>query len=131
MCHRESAPYVLDIEPTHLGGNMSTNTTSQSSRPYALAFIIGAAFTGLVGLYVQAFVQPDTDVSDDMWSYPWTADALVPFALISAITAAMMLAGLVAFARSDLVGASRAGRIGSWITVAGMAVLTVAQLVQI
>jgi hypothetical protein len=110
---------------------MSTHITSQSARPYAVAFMIGAAFQALAGLYAQAIVQPDTTVSDDMWSYPWTADELVPFSLISAITALMMLAGLAAFARSGHVGASRAGRVGSWIGVAGMAVLTAAQLLSI
>ena len=100
---------------------MSTHITSQSARPYAIAFMIGAAFQGLAGLYAQAFVQPDTKVSDDMWSYPWTPDELIPFSLLSAVSALMMGAGLVAFARSGLVGASRSGVIGSWIGVAGMA----------
>jgi hypothetical protein len=109
---------------------MSTHNTSRSTRPYAVAFIIGAAFQAAAALFAQAFVQPDAKVSDEMWSYPWTADELYLLTLLNTVSGALMLAGLVAFARSGLVGASRAGRIGSWINVASMAVFTAAQFLQ-
>jgi hypothetical protein len=62
---------ISRVEERQRGGTVSTQTY-QSLRRAGLAFIVGALITAIGGAVVQAFVQPSTAVSDDMWSYPWS-----------------------------------------------------------
>ena len=49
-----------------------------SLRRAAVAGIVGATATAISGLVVQAVVQPETDVSDERWSYPWSSARSFP-----------------------------------------------------
>lgn len=102
-----------------------------SIRSGALAFAIGAAGTALSGAVVQLAVQPTTDVSDDRWSYPWSAGTFVVVTAFYALLHLLITAGLVAFARAAATGTSRAGRTGTALAVAGTLLLTLAELASI
>ena len=96
----------------------------------AIALIAGAivhAIGGIVGQVVQA----STEVSDDMFSYPWTSAELVAVSLIEALAFGLGVAGLAALRASRVAGHTRAARIGLGVAVAGSALFVVAQLASI
>ena len=99
---------------------------NKPTRSGALVAIIGGAATALSGVLVQAVVQPASTVPDTMWSYPWSADAIVPVSIVYALFHLIVFAGLLGFARSGV-----AGRLGPRLTLAGTALLLVAELASI
>ncbi|KJK45352.1 hypothetical protein UK23_26395 [Lentzea aerocolonigenes] len=98
---------------------------------YALSLISGAAATVLSGVLTQFFVLPSTTVADTQWSYPWPSDTFVLVCLVYAVFHALVLVGVLGFARGDAVGTSRAARAGGALAVAGTGVLLVAELASI
>lgn len=88
------------------------------------AFIAGAAGTTIAGTLVQILIIPNTEVSDDRWSYPWEAGPFVAISLAYAFLHLLVAAGLVAFGRIGVAGASRSARGGIALTVAGTLTLT-------
>lgn len=109
---------------------MSTHTY-HSLRRAGLACIVGALITAIGGAVVQAVVQASTTVSDDMWSYPWSSDALVPISLLWAFAHLLIIVGLLGFRRSGLAGATRAARLGLALAVTGTSLLLVGELASI
>ena len=106
---------------------MSTQT-HQSLRRAGLAFIVGASITAIGGAVVQGIVQPSTTVSDEMWSYPWSSDALVPISLLWASAHLLIIAGLLGFRRSGIAGPSRTATVGLTLAVIGTSLLFVGEL---
>jgi hypothetical protein len=102
-----------------------------SVRQLGLLGAIGGALTAISGIVVQGVVQPASDVSDEMWSYPWSSDALVPVSLVYAVFHALVFAGILGFARSGAAGPGRGARIGTALALAGTAVLFAAELLSI
>lgn len=90
--------------------------------------IAGAAMTALSGAIVQAIVQPATNVSDRLWSYPWSASAFVPVSLLYAALHVLVIVGLLGLASSDAAGSNTAGRRGLAIAVGGTALLLAGEL---
>jgi len=86
---------------------------------------VGAGASAVSGVVVALVVTPASQVSVEMWSYPWSATALVPVSLVYTVLHLAVLVGLLGLTRSG------AGRIGAWIAVAGTAVLAVAELLSI
>ncbi|MDG6106157.1 hypothetical protein Daura_20470 [Dactylosporangium aurantiacum] len=107
---------------------MSQTTTV---RQLGLLGAVGGALTAISGIVVQGVVQPATDVPDDMWSYPWSSDALVPVSIVYAVFHALVFAGVLGFARSGAAGEGRAARIGTVLALTGTAVLFAAELLSI
>jgi hypothetical protein len=105
------------------------NTTTL--RRTGLVGVLGGALTAISGLLVQGIVQPASDVSDEMWSYPWTSGAFVPVSMAYAVFHALVFVGVLGFARSGVAGAGRAARIGTAVALTGTAVLLVAELLSI
>lgn len=97
----------------------------------ALAGIVGGAATALSGLVIQAVVQPSSRVSDEMWSYPWSSDALVPVSLLFAIFHLLVFGCLLGFARSGLAGPSGIARVGTTLALVGTALLFAGELASI
>jgi hypothetical protein len=96
----------------------------------AIALIAGAiihAAGGIVGQVVQA----STQVSDDMFSYPWTSAELVAVSLVEAVAFGLGLVGLAALRASGVAGPTRAARIGLGVALAGSALFVVAELASI
>ncbi|HEY3563217.1 MAG TPA: hypothetical protein VGL05_37380 [Kribbella sp.] len=98
------------------------------NRNLSVTGLIGGAATTLSGIAVEAVVKPASDVSDKLWSYPWSAGALVPVSIAYAVLHLLVFAGMVAVYHAM---PSRAGRIGAAIAGAGTLVLLVAELASI
>jgi|SRR5690242_13869681 len=92
---------------------------------------VGGALTALSGVVVQGIVQPASEVSDEMWSYPWSSTALVPVSLLNALFYALIFAGILGFARSGVAGPGRGARIGTVLALTGTAMLFAAELLSI
>jgi hypothetical protein len=113
---------------------MVTSNDSQirRTRRAATAFICAAAATAVAGAVLQFGLQPATDLSDDMWRYPWSSSgAFVAFSLFSALLHGLVIVGVVAFGRSGAAGGSRAASSGVALAVAGTALLLVGELASI
>jgi len=96
----------------------------------AVALIAGAiihAVSGIVGQVVQA----STEVSDEMFSYPWTSAELVAVSLAEALAFGLGLVGLTALRASGVAGPTRAARVGLGVAVGGTALFVVAELASI
>jgi hypothetical protein len=102
-----------------------------SIRRAGLLGAVGGALTVISGVVVQGIVQPASDVSDEMWSYPWSSDALVPVSLVYAAFHVLVFIGVLGFARSGVAGPGRGARVGTVVALAGTAVLFAAELLSI
>jgi hypothetical protein len=104
----------------------------RQTRRAAVAFIVAAAATAVAGAVLFFGLQPTTDLSEDMWRYPWeSSGAFVAFSLFSAALHGLVILGLKAFGRSGAAGRSRAATRGVALAVAGTALLLVGELVSI
>jgi hypothetical protein len=92
---------------------------------------VGGALSAISGVVVQGIVQPASEVSDEMWSYPWSSDAFVPVSLVYAVFHVLVFIGILGFARSGVAGPGRSARVGAVIALTGTAVLFVAELLSI
>ena len=81
--------------------------------------------TAAVGAVITARVHASVPSTQE--SYPWTPGAAQALQLLWTVCSALILVGLIAFARSGLSGDSRLARIGVAITVVAMALLVPAQ----
>ncbi|GAA0944947.1 hypothetical protein GCM10009554_39460 [Kribbella koreensis] len=97
-----------------------------SIRRLAGAGLAGGITTVGSGVVIETIVKPASDVPDDMWSYPWSADALTPVSIVFAGMHLLVLVGMLAFARS-----LRRGRAGAGLAVAGTLVLFLAEFASI
>ena len=100
-------------------------------RRAGLLAAIGGALNVIFGAVVQGIVQPASDVSDEMWSYPWSSDAFVPVSLVLAALYVLVFIGVLGFARSGVAGPGRSARVGTVVALTGTAVLFAAQLLSI
>jgi hypothetical protein len=107
-----------------LKGGTIMNTLS--IRRLAVAGVVGAAATVASGILIEAVVKPASDVSDDMWSYPWSSDALTPVSIVFAGLHLLVLLGMLAFASTI-----RRGRAGAMLAVVGTFVLFLAEFATI
>jgi hypothetical protein len=98
------------------------------NRKLAVIGLVGAALTTVTGLAVEVLVKPASDVSDKMWSYPWSSDAIVPVSIVYAAFHVLVFLGMLAVL--DAMG-SRAGRIGAMLAAAGTLVLFLAEIASI
>lgn len=109
-----------------------SNVQARPTSPATVAFIVAAAATAIAGAVLMLGLQPMTDLSDDMWRYPWSSSgAFVAFSIFSALLHGLVIAGLVAFRHSGAAGRSRAAMIGVALAIAGTALLLVGELASI
>ena len=111
----------------------STNYAEvRQTRLAAIGFIGAAAATAVAGAVLQFGLQPSTDLSDDMWRYPWSSSgAFVAFTIFSAVLHGLVIVGLLAFGRTGAAGSSRAATSGVALAVTGTALLLVGELASI
>lgn len=95
---------------------------AESTRKAAVALIIGALITTLGG-FVSQIVQASTNVSDDLWRYPWSSDAFVAVSLLWAVAHGLVIVGLLGLRRSGVAGPARSAAVGFGLAVAGTALL--------
>ena len=102
----------------------------QALRTAAWALIAGAlvqAVGGVVGQVVLA----STDVSDELFRYPWTSDAFVVTSVVWAVAFGFAVAGLAGLRASGVAGPTRAARNGLTAALVGTALFVVAELASI
>ncbi|MDP8929586.1 MAG: hypothetical protein M3O70_13695 [Actinomycetota bacterium] len=88
--------------------------------------------TGVLGLASAIFLlMIDPAVSEDRYSYPFTAQGFAAIQVFFFVHHFGLLGGLYGLWRSGAVGASRMGRWGAWGAIVGMGLLTVTELVAI
>ena len=102
-----------------------------SIRRAGLLGAIGGTLNVIAGAVVQGIVQPASDVSDEMWSYPWSSDAYVPVSFVLAAPYVLIFIAVLGFARSGVAGQGRGARVGTVVALTGTAVLFAAQLLSI
>lgn len=108
------------------------NTPDPTSlRRAGLASTLGGLLTLVAGVVVQGVVVPASEVSREMWSYPWSSSALVPVSLGYAVFHLLVLLGVLGVGRSGAAGDGRGARVGTALAAAGTAILTVAELLSI
>ena len=100
---------------------------AKATRKAAVALVIGALITALGG-FASQIVQGSTNVSDDLWRYPWSSDAFVLVSLLWALAHGLVIVGLLGLRRSGIAGHARSAAVGFGLAVAGTAVLLVAEL---
>jgi hypothetical protein len=98
------------------------------NRNLSVTGLIGAALTALTGIGVEAFVKPASTISDKLWSYPWSADAIVPVSIAYAVLHLLVFCGVLALLRAVPRGVAR---IGAGIAGGGTLVLLLAELASI
>ncbi|TDO56795.1 hypothetical protein EV651_112182 [Kribbella sp. VKM Ac-2571] len=98
------------------------------NRNLGITGLIGAAVTTLTGLAVEVVVKPASEISDKLWSYPWSADAFVPVSIVYAVLHLLVFLGMVAVFRAMT---TRAGRIGAALAAGGTLVLLLAELASV
>jgi hypothetical protein len=96
-----------------------------SVRAGGLYCAIGAAIAVAGAIWTAA---APSSVSPHRVSYPYTPATFRFTELLWTLTHVLVLLGVIAWARAGWPGPSRTGRIGSWIAVAGMALLVPAEL---
>lgn len=97
-----------------------------------LGFVIGAAATAIAGFLVQVGVAPTTDISVDLWRYPWeSSGAFVTLSIVYAVLHLLVIGGLVAFARRGIAGSSTIAHRGVQLAIAGTMLLTIGEIASI
>ena len=110
----------------------ASNVQARLKSPATVAFIAAGAGIAVAGAVLAFGIQPNTDISVDMWRYPWSSSgAFVAFSVFTAALHSLIIVGLVAFGRSGAAGRSRAATRGVALAVAGTALLVVGELASI
>lgn len=110
----------------------TTETQIRQTRRAAAAFIVASAATAVAGAVLFLGLQPSTDLSDDMWRYPWeSSGAFVAFSIVSAFLHGLVIFGLLAFGNSGAAGRSRSATRGVALAVTGTALLLLGELLSI
>ncbi len=79
----------------------ASNVQARLKSPATVAFIAAGAATAVGGAVLAFGIQPNTDISVDMWRYPWySSGAFVAFSVFSAALHSLVIAGLVACGRT-------------------------------
>ncbi|OHV35250.1 MULTISPECIES: hypothetical protein [Pseudofrankia] len=102
-----------------------------SVRRMAAVGVVGAAATVVDEVVVLAVVLPGTDVSTKIYSYPFSSGAFVAAALVNALLHALVLVGVLGFARSGAAGSGRAARVGGGLALGALGLFTAAELASI
>lgn len=105
---------------------MKSASTAGASfvRAAGLLCLIGGV-TGVVSGLVLAFIPPA--VSPDLYSYPFTPTGFLIAQFIFMANHVLLLVGILGLARSGVAGTGLLGRVGLWISVVGMAALTLCE----
>ncbi len=101
-----------------------------SPRQAAIACIAGALITAIGGA-VSQIVGASTQVSDELWRYPWSTEAFIPISSLWGLSHVLIIVGLLGFRRSGLAGQSRSAAAGLGLALVGTVLLLVGELASI
>ncbi len=106
---------------------MENASTAEASfgRTAGLLCLIGGVI-GVISAVVMAFIPPA--VSPDLYSYPFTLTGFLVAQFVFMSNHVLLLVGILGLARSGVAGTGLLGRVGLWISVAGMAALTLCEV---
>jgi hypothetical protein len=104
--------------------NLSTTGVTFVKTAGLLSFV--GAIIGAIGSIVTGFIPPA--VSPDLFSYPYTPAGFLTVQFVYMLSRVLLLVGIVALARSGVVGTGLLGRVALWISVVGMAALTLCEI---
>lgn len=102
----------------------TTQRTSDRVRTLGLVCLVTGVLGALLGLVLAVW---PAQVSDDMWSYPLTPGGFTAIQLFFAVHHLGLIAGLVALGASGVLGSSRLGRVGLWLSTGGVAMLALTE----
>jgi hypothetical protein len=122
MAATQAAPSVAGM--TFSSERAQSPEQTRSLRASGLYCVIGAAIAAAGAIWVSA---APPSVSPDRVSFPFTPATFRFTEVLWTLTHVLVLLGVIGLARSGLTGPSRTGRIGSWVAVAGMALLVPAE----
>lgn len=81
---------------------------------------------GVISALVTAFIPPA--VSSEWYSYPYTPRGFLLAQIVFMSNHVLLLVGILGLARSGVAGIELLGRVGLWISVVGMAALTLCEV---
>ena len=114
-------------------GNQAPTRSEARTLGQTLPGAAGLLYAGiqLDGGVIAAAYRGISPVPDDRLSFPFSGSLATATSLTWGLTQALFVVTLVAFTRSGAVGASRPGRIGAWMAVAGSIVYVAAHAVSL
>lgn len=104
----------------------NTSTTGATFVKTAGLLCFAGAVIGAIGGIVTGFIPPA--VSPDSYSYPYTPAGFLAAQFVYALNRGLLLVGIFGLASSGAVGTGLLGRVGLWISVAGMAALALCEI---
>ena len=104
----------------------NTSTAGSSFVRTAGLLCLAGAVIGVISGLVTAFIPPS--VSSDWYSYPYTPTGFRVAELVFILTHVLLLVGILGLGRSGAAGGGLLGHVGPWISVLGMATLTVCEV---
>jgi hypothetical protein len=114
----------------HITTTAPTTGTADKAIPWAAVLTVVAGGIFLDGAILTGAYRGSSPVSKDALAFPWEGATAVASSLSWGLAQALMVVGLVAFARSD-TPSGRLGRAGAWLAVAGGVAYTIAHLVSV
>jgi hypothetical protein len=90
-----------------------------------LLCLVGAVI-GVISALVTAFIPPA--VSFDRFGYPYTPTGFLLVQFVFMFNHVLLLVGILGLARSGAAGSRVLGRVGVWISLVGMAALTLCEV---
>jgi hypothetical protein len=105
--------------------NNSSTAGSSFVKAAGLLCLVGAVIGAISGI-VTAFIPPA--VSSDWYSCPYTPTGFRVAELVFILNHVLLLVGILGLIRSGVAGRGLLGRVGLWISVVGMAALTLCEV---
>jgi hypothetical protein len=104
----------------------NTSTVGSSFVKMAGLLCLVGAIIGVISALVTAFIPPA--VSSEWYSYPYTPRGFLLAQIVFMSNHVLLLVGILGLARSGVAGTELLGRVGLWISVVGMAALTLCEV---
>jgi len=105
--------------------NNSSTAGSSFVKTAGLLCLVGAVI-GAIGGIVTAFIPPA--VSSDWYSYPYSPTGFLLAQFVFMSNHVLLLVGILGLAQSGATGRGLLGRAGVWISLVGMAILTLCEV---
>jgi hypothetical protein len=108
-------------------GTVNNTSTARSTfvGTAGLLCLIGAVI-GAIGGLVTGFIPPA--VSSDWYSYPYTPTGFLVAQLVFILNHVLLFVGILGLPRSGITGSGLLGRSGVWISLVGLATLTLCEV---
>ena len=106
----------------------ATDRADATATPWPGVLTVAAGAIFLDGAVISAAYRGSSPVSDDAFAFPWQGSTAVATSLLWGLAQALMVVGLVAFARGE-APAGKTGQMGARLAIGGGVAFTLAHLV--